>query len=184
MKNSKIKIIISKAIKWIFRIFILTLAIYNMVYVIGHEYNKEFNIKIFGKSAYVVTEKAMEPYLNKNDIIITSKTKECKEDDVIVFYQDGYFKIRRIAKVNDNGVTKTYITKGDNYLYYDVKEISDSNIEGKIVKVLKKSGIVLKILQSKGLMIFNTVILLLIFLYNKKIEQKKRKRRERKNKYI
>ncbi|MGN1301546.1 MAG: signal peptidase I [Clostridia bacterium] len=178
MKNSK-KIICSKIVKYTLRIILILLVLYNLIYVIGHEYDKEFNIKLFGVSAIVVENNSMEPEINKKNVVIVKRTEELVEGDVITFYQDGQLKIRRIVKVNDKGVDETYITKGDNYFYYDEKEIGQSQVEGKVIKVLKASGTIIRMLQSKGLMIFNTIILLLIFLYNKRLQQKRKKRRER-----
>lgn len=177
MKNSN-KIIIRKIIKYILLLSLILLALYNVIYVIGHEYDKEFNIKLFGTSAIIIENDAMKPEINKKNVVIVKQTLELEKGDVIVFFKDEQFKIRRIAKVNDKGGTKTYITKGDAYLYYDEKELEIEQIEGKVEKVLKKSAIIVRILQSKGLMIFNSLILVFIFLYNRRLQQKKEKRRK------
>lgn len=185
MKNlGKIKKIGRKVIKYVFRALLILLVLYNVIYVIGHEYDKTFNIKIFGMSAAVVESDSMKPDINKKDVVIIKKEQNLIEGDVIAFYQQEQLKIRRIARVNEDSKGKTYLTKGDNYFYYDAKEMNHDQVEGKVIKVLKKSGIIVKLFQSKGLVIFNTIILVPILLYNKKLEQRRKKRKRIKDEYV
>ena len=181
MKNIKIRKIISKFIKTIFYLLLVVLALYNVIYVVGHELNNEFYIPICGFGAFVVNDTAMVPELNKNNLIITKKVDEFSKNDMIAFFENECLKLRRIEKVNDNGYKKTYITKGDNYFYIDARELKIEDIEGQIIKTLKHGGTVLRILQSKGFMIFNTIVLVLMFLYNKKLEKRKMRRRKKKD---
>lgn len=177
MTNSKR--IIRRILKNILKAIILLLVIYNIVYVIGKEYNEEFNIKLFGIQSVIITERAMEPELKKNDIAIIKNSKEIKEGDIVAFYKDNTLKIRRIYRVNNID----YITKGDNYLYVDADEISKEQIEGKVINKIRYMRIFLKILQSKGLLIFNTIILVIIFLLNRRVNIKRSKRKNKKVNY-
>lgn len=174
MRDSKIRKIINK----IFVIFLLLILLYNIIFVIGHEINKKFNIKIFGTQAILISGTAMGDKITNKDIIIIKKTDEIKEQDIIAFYENNSIKIRRVTnKKTQNDDTK-YITKGDNYLYNDPKEITNQDIEGKVEKVIKNLAFILKILQSKIFMIFNTAILILVLWRNKKLEDKRKKRKK------
>lgn len=177
MKNSKIKKIIRKIFIYGIRVLLVAIVVYNIVYTIGKEYNTKFNIKICGKQSFIVTEQSMEPELKIDDVIITKKTAEIEIGDIVAFYQNNDLRIRRIQSISNEQNKIRYITKGDNCLYMDFDEITSERIEGKVIKVLKKQGGIYKIIQSKGLMIFNTIFLIVVFLYNLRIKKRKVKRK-------
>lgn len=177
MKSSK-KIICRKIISIITKIILILIVLYNLIFVLAHEYDKEFNFKWFGKSIRIVESDSMEPEIKNKAAVILEQTNNLETGDIITFFQDNKYKTRRIVKVNDNGINKGYITKGDNYFFYDDTEIEDKQIEGKVVKVLKGIGFIIRILRSKGLMIFNGIVLILIIIYNKRLQTKRRNRRK------
>lgn len=175
MQDSKIKRIINK----ILLIILVIIVLYNVIFVIGNEINNKFNIKLFGKQAVILKETSMKEEISNKDIIILKKTREIKENDIIAFYENDTLKIRRVVQIKKDKLKWKYVTKGDNYLYNDPEEITIGKIEGKVVKVIKHFGFVLKILQSKIFMMINTLILILILWRNKKIEDRRKMRRKR-----
>lgn len=178
MRDSKIRKIVNK----IFAIFLMIILLYNMIWVIGHEIDKKFNIKIFGTQAIIIQGTAMKNEITTKDLIIVKEADEIKEQDIIAFYEDETLKIRRVMQVKNNDEKIQYVTKGDNYLYNDPNEIEAQNVIGKVKKVHKRFAFILKVLQSKIFMIFNTIVLILILWRNKKLEDKrKRRRKQREN---
>lgn len=174
MRNSIIKRLIRNLIKYLITSIVILLVTYNLVYVIGSQTNNLFNIKFFGFGCFVISDQSMEPELEKNDLIFIKETSQINKGDIILVKQNNRFKVRRVTKVNIENYEKMYVIKGDNCLYNDPEEVKVNQIEGKIIKKIDSLGILVKIIQSKWLMLFNTLIFVAMFLRNKKIEERKR----------
>lgn len=135
MKSTKIKTISKKIIKYVIVLIFIILGLYNLLYTLGKQYDEKYNIKIFGYQFGVVTGNAMEPEIEHNDIVIYKKEKDeqINEKDIIIIYKNDELVIRRVMLKKTDG---KYITKGDNYLYNDPDELINSDIEGKVYKII------------------------------------------------
>lgn len=180
MKNSKIKIIWNKIIRFTIVTILIILSLYNVIYTIGKEYNEKFNVKIFGFQFGVVTVDAMHPEIKKNDTVIYKQAEEgqLSENDIVVLYRNDRLIVRRIILKKQNGSQISYVTKGDKYLYNDSIEVEVYDIEGKVEKIIPKSGTFFKIIQSKVLTGFITIFLILVFMNNKRKIEKSKYRRQ------
>ena len=82
----------------------------------------------------------------------------------IISYRKGHSVItHRISQVNNNEKgEQTYKTKGDNNNTEDSEEISNEDIEGKVVKIIPKIGKISLVLQNKMIII---IILIILYMY-------------------
>lgn len=180
MKSLKIKTIWNKIIRYTIVIILIIISFYNVIYTIGKEYNEKFNVKIFGFQFGVVTIDAMHPEIKNNDTVIYKEVEDeqLSENDIVVLYRNNKLIVRRIILKKQNGSQINYVTKGDKYIYNDPIEVEVSDIEGKVEKIIPKSGAFFKIIQSKVLTGFITMFLILIFMHNKRRIEKSKYRRK------
>ena len=144
---------------------ILLISIYNnlQVKLFGKDYSD-----FFGYSIFEVQTGSMAPEINPGDWIIVKSAKNIQLKDVVTYKQDGEFITHRVIGTY-NG---TYVTKGDANNSKD-DPIDESQVVGKVVKVLANFGILKKT-------IFNPVVLAAIiitiiifnFVFQKKKEEK------------
>jgi signal peptidase I len=78
-----------------------------------------------------VQGESMLPTLKPNDAVFYIKTEDIEVGDIIIYESDDYREIvHRVIKV-ENG---TYITKGDNNIWYDwTQDVTLDNIKGKMI---------------------------------------------------
>ena len=178
MKSSRIKLR-----NFIIVSIYLLIAIYNSVYVIGHEINSKFNIKINGKQAILVKEKSMEPAIKKNTIITLDKKAKIDKDDIIAFYKNNKIVLRRVMDIDKSGDEVKYLTKGDNNLYADAEKIGNSKIEGKVIANRRFMRVFFLIIRSRALTIFNTLLFIEIIIVIQRIRKREKRRRKLKEQY-
>ena len=141
---------------------ILLISVYNnlQVKVFGKDYSD-----FFGYSVFEVQTGSMSPEINPGDWIIVKTSKNIQLKDVVTYKQDGEFITHRVIGAY-NG---TYVTKGDANNSKD-EPIDESQIVGKVVKILANFGILKKT-------IFNPVVLaaiiITIFICNFVFQKKK-----------
>lgn len=136
----------------------------------------------FGYSMFEVQTGSMSDYINAGDWIILKLTKDVDTKDVITYKQDGNYITHRVVEIY-NG---TYITKGDANNTKD-DPIDQSQIVGKVVKVLGGFGILRKTIFNPAVIIALIITLLLFNLtFKSDVESMKKKKQIRNivNKFI
>lgn len=92
------------------------------------------NIKPFGIEALVVKSNSMSPIFRRKDIIIIQEQKEYKVGDIITYETSkGELVTHRIIEEYENG----FYTKGDNNNTKDKDLITENNILGKVIYIIK-----------------------------------------------
>lgn len=162
-KMNKKEKIINYALNILIGLFsiVLVVSVYNTIQI---RIFKNDCSNFFGYSIFEVQTNSMAEYINSNDWIIVKKTDKIKLDDVVTFKEDNEFITHRVIE-KYNG---TYITKGDANNSKD-DPIDQSQIIGKVVKVLPGFGIIRKTLFNKEVLFVLIVTLLVInMMYKKK----------------
>lgn len=173
MKNLKKKI--AKFFKGLFISIIILIAITNAVYVFRKNFDNTHILNIGKVSFYINKTDAMNPTITKKDLLIIKKSNTYNENDIIIFKKSGEIKTRRIVNNHQNNQKKYFSVKGDCNLYIEPYEVQEEQINGKVIKTIKKMGFLLNIIQSKVLLILNTIFLLLIIYYRIKLTKRIRK---------
>ena len=162
-KMNKKEKIINYALNILIGLFsiVLVVSVYNTIQI---RIFKNDCSNFFGYSVFEVQTNSMAEYINSNDWIIVKKTDKIKLDDVVTFKEDNEFITHRVIE-KYNG---TYITKGDANNSKD-EPIDQSQIIGKVVKVLPGFGIIRKTLFNKEVLFVLIITLLVInMMYKKK----------------
>lgn len=137
-------------------VILLAYNIYNfiMIKVLKHDV-----ATVNGYAMLEVVSGSMKPTINVGDmIIINTKDKNYKENDIITYYDKNHNLItHRIIKINDTEI----VTKGDNNNTED-EAIYSKEIIGKYVTKLANLGIILSSLKSPFTMIMILIIGILI----------------------
>lgn len=147
------KKIISKTIL-ILLVVILTIVCYKK-YIKKEEY-----ISLLGKSFYIVYSGSMKPEIDVGELLVVSRKKEYKENDIITFKRDGKTITHRIIKIGEE-----IITKGDNNNVED-SPIKNENIIGKVIYHSKTLGIIYMVFLKPFILIY-MLILIFISVYEK-----------------
>ena len=141
---------------------ILLITIYNTIQT---KVLKKSYADFFGYSVFEVQTGSMADAINAGDWIIVKKQKNFNLNDVVTYKSDGEFITHRIIE-SYNG---TFVTKGDANNTKD-DPIDESQIVGKVVKILSNFGILKKT-------IFNPIVILVIiiniFIISKLLKTKK-----------
>lgn len=182
MKNLKKKI--SKFFKGLFIAIVVFIAIINAIYVFRKNLDNTHILSIGGVLFYINKTDAMNPTITKSDLLIIKKSEVYGENDLILFKQNGEFKIRKVVNNPQNNHKNYFAVKGDYNLYIEPYEVQEEQIKGKVIKTIKNMGFLLKIIQSKTLLMFNTGILILIIYYRIKLRKRIRKIKNIKNKNL
>ncbi len=125
-----------------------------------------FNISFFGLRIYKVGSGSMEPYLKIDDIIIITKSKNYKINDVITYKNNNkeYITHRIISITNDE-----IITKGDANNTPD-DPITKDDIVGKYIYKFRYFGFIKYIFNQKmsWLLLFVYGLIITIIIPDKK----------------
>ena len=135
----------------VFIVLILIIVAKVKMMVSGKDY-----FELFGYSVFTVATGSMEPVIKQNDVIIVKKEEDYKVNDITTFISDNAFVTHRIISVRGHDI----VTKGDANNAKDAI-IKDSDIIGKVVKIIPNGAIWQKVLTSPLtiVMIFATLIL-------------------------
>ena len=128
---------------------ILLITIYNTIQT---KILKKSYSDFFGYSVFEVQTGSMADAINAGDWIIVKKQKNFNLNDVVTYKLNGEFITHRIIE-SYNG---TFVTKGDANNTKD-DPIDESQIIGRVVKVLSNFGILKKT-------IFNPIVILVIII--------------------
>lgn len=176
---------IGKAIEVIFNIIIFlifVLIIFAGAYIIQTKVQHKDYANIFGYTGFEVITGSMSGTIEVGDVIIVQITKDVEENDIVVYKEENSFITHRIIKMNE----QTIITKGDANNSED-KEISKSQVLGKVVKIIPNVAIWKKVLSTPVVSIsIITTILLFGFAFSyedkkEKTEKEQSKSKEKKN---
>lgn len=163
-------------------IFMFTYSLLNKIFGL---YDTNYILKTKRYSWIIVTDTMMEPCISKNDIAIFEKCyeKDLKNEDIIYFEESNSKKIGRIKNIKvDKNSNALYVTKGEKNYYYNPEEVTIKKIEGKLVKVIPKIGIIFLIATSDAFSIFIIIILICIFIISIINQNKSRKRIKKRRK--
>ena len=150
-------------------IFILSL----MVCIYGHIIPKRYEGRIT-----TMYSPSMNPTIKINESVVYDivDIKTIKENDIVVYYNEGFKVVHRVVKVlkdENNNVKLT--TKGDNNLYNDENYVTKDNFIGiyskkisKISNLFVKNGTKVSIFTFMILTVLNIVIVILNIRYIKK----------------
>ena len=131
---------------------VLSFNLYNFISInILHKDLADIN----GYAILEVVSGSMEPTIKIGDlIIINTKEKDYKKDDIVTFYDvNGSFVTHRIISIND----KVMVTKGDNNNTID-EEISVDNIVGEYVLKINGGGKILSSFKNPFVMVMILLI--------------------------
>ena len=143
-----------------------------------------YNLTLMVKSLVIISE-SMEPNIMPNDAIFVKEVPEedLKVGDVISFKDDGFINTHRIVEIlNENGKIK-YRTKGDNNKRNDRNLVSYVDIEGKYIFKIKGLGTFTEIIKNKVTLIGLLIILIVILIYQIRLNKRKLQRKEKRYKY-
>lgn len=128
--------------------------------------------RVAGYTPLIVKSPSMAPTFNEGDLIIIKAcdSKKLVEGDVITFHtiinNEYALNTHRIISIVDNGVARSYTTKGDNNAMADTHVISDGDIVGKYVTKLPGMGRFMTFLSgSTGFLLVIVLPMLLFFIY-------------------
>lgn len=128
--------------------------------------------RVAGYTPLIVKSPSMAPTFNEGDLIIIKAcdVKKLVEGDVITFHtiinNEFALNTHRIINIVDNGVARSYTTKGDNNAMADTHMISDGDIVGKYVTRLPAMGKFMAFLSgSTGFLLVIVLPMLLFFIY-------------------
>lgn len=150
---------VKKILFTIVTVILVILLAYNIYNFIIIKVLKHDVATINGYTMLEVVSGSMKPTINVGDmIIINTKDKNYKENDIITYYDKNHNLItHRIIKINDTEI----VTKGDNNNTED-EAIYSKEIIGKYVTKIANLGIILSSLKSPFTMIMILIIGILI----------------------
>lgn len=174
-----LKKIIIKIISTTFLSTIIIIVILNTTYSLGKVLSSTYILKLGNLMFYQDKTSAMEPNIKKQDLLVVKKQEIYNVNDIIVYTQNGENKVRRITRNTGNNIEDNYIAKGDENFYNEPYEIQKDQIKGKVEKVVKNFAFVLNLIQSKILLIINTILLSIIAYYRIKAKIRINKKRKK-----
>ena len=132
--------------------------------------------------AYLISTESMEPEIKKGDAIIIKKVDEdqLRVNDIITFKTDEEVITHRIVQINDDGMEKTYVTKGDNNNVEDPEVLTYEEIEGKQIIEIPGLGKIIAGLKNGIVIILVVLIGLIMYLNRIEMKEKSEARREKK----
>lgn len=140
---------------------VLVVSIYNTIQI---KIFKNSYSNFFGYSVFEVQTNSMSDYINSNDWIIVKITNKIKLKDVVTYEENGEYITHRVIEKYKG----TYVTQGDANSAKD-EPIDQSQIIGKVVKVLPNFGVLRKTLFNKEVLFVLIITLLVInMMYKKK----------------
>lgn len=163
-----------------FLILFFILILYNLFLLLFSAKTDKQAKYIFGFRAYIITTDSMKPNLNLGDIVIIKKVnnEELNVNDIITYRLSINTErvTHRIIEKSDD----IYITKGDNNKLEDKSIVKYENIEGIVIIKIPFIGKIFLNTETLFYAIFLTILLLTVYLYNRRLIHKRKLRREKK----
>ena len=175
--TSRVKIALKKLLY-----IVLIIMLYNIFLITKSSLSQSGAKEVFGYRAYVIITDSMKPALRMGDVMITTKVPEdkIKAGNIITFDIDDKNISHRIVSIKENDGKKEYVTKGDNNNTLDTYEVTYNDIQGVKVLVIPYLGSIVMLLGNKVYIVLLALLVLLIFLRMRRIESKRKIRREKK----
>jgi len=178
IKNRKITASsIAKVVKLISFIVVI-IFVYNLLLLLLSATSNSVASNVMGYESYIISTDSMEPTISVGDVVVVKKVRErtIKENDIITFHNGVEIVTHRIiGKSGDE-----FITKGDNNNVQDFRTVKYEDIIGKKVIIIPYMGSIIKSLSNVIYIGFICIILLTVYLYNRRIYNKKSMRRRKK----
>lgn len=124
--------------------FVVALYHFASIKVMGSPYTN-----FFGYTYFNIKTGSMEDTISIDDYVFVKITNNVKEDDIISFVSDGTVVTHRIIEITNED---KIITKGDANNTPD-EEIDREQVIGKVVKIGKGYGVVLKVITDAKIVI-------------------------------
>lgn len=154
--------IVNKVLSYfLFVIIGLCLYLFFSLNILSKNYANFFSYTVFQ-----IGSNSMSPTITTNDLIIVKITKKIDVDDVITFEDGNVLVTHRVISKTGNG----FITKGDANNERD-KQITSSQVVGKVVKILPNMGVWFKVITTPKIIImicFTLFMFSLAFSYTGK----------------
>ena len=145
-------------------ICIAFMVFYNLCYFFSGLEETDYLLKTKEYVWVMSKDDMMSPYIEENDVIIFKdcKDEDLKKGDIVYIKESNTKKIAKIENIKtDNLGTNYYTTKGEKNYYYNQKDVTIKDIEGKFDKKVNFIGNILKFAKSK---VFSVIIVLVIIL--------------------
>lgn len=157
-----------KVFKKILKNIVLIILIIILIYVMYSKYvKKDELISLFGNSILVVVTGSMKPVIEPEELIIISKEKEYKTNDIVTYKdEDGDYITHRIEEIYGN----TFITRGDSNNMRD-NPCNIESIKGKVIFHSKILGFFILYLLKPIIFIYLIIIFLIELFKILKIPQ-------------
>ena len=165
-------------------ICIAFMVFYNLYYFFSGLEGTDYLLKTKDYVWVVSKDDMMSPYIEENDVIVfrDCKDEDLKKGDIVYIKESNAKKIAKIENIKtDNLGTNYYTTKGEKNYYYNQKDVTIKNIEGKFDKKVNNFiGNILKFAKSKIFSIIIVFVIISVFVimernYKKSIARKKKR---------
>lgn len=151
-------------IKKILKIAMIILFLFTIIaiYNLGYKtlYKTDFAY-LFGYTSFKVNQSNYSPEIKSNNVIVLKKNSNYSENDIVVFYDKGDYKIANILD-SENRIYKA-VDKLENEYYID-----SDNIIGKYIINLLYIGTIYKIFTSPLIFIFLGILVGIYFFVSLK----------------
>ena len=174
-KKNLIKRILVKLIY----ILVLPIIIWNLAIIIQTLQNPNETPSVFGIKIFCIISGSMEPNISINDLLIIKEVSqnEINSKDIISFTVNGETITHRIENIStDESGDLVYTTKGDANNIEDADTIKFEDIEGKYIGKIPKIGKIILALKSKTTLGIVLLVLILLYIFEQKSNEKKIKR--------
>lgn len=180
LKNARKKEVLSK----ILYVILIFCIISNIVLVLNSVIKKIDYFNLMGISLIPMESKSMEKEIPKNSLVVTKS--EVKENNTkkgievnnnIAYIVNGKLRINKVVSIETIDGETIYRTKSNANYNMDVEKITENMIIGKVINVIPVLGILFKILQSKITTVIIVFLLIIYYLYNKRVYKNKVKRK-------
>ena len=139
---------------------LMMLSVFLILNIISQKSDKVYNI--IGFRTYTVLSGSMEPNIDPGDLVVTIKSNNFKEGDIITFNNKNQVITHRIEEIRDT----EFITKGDNNNSVDSDIVVKNNIIGKVVLTIPKVGYIFKFLSQSWVIAVELILLGFIIIFN------------------
>ena len=153
-------------LKKILSVFKLILIVFLIVFIIcfgsivyQKKVLKSSMPNLFGYAGGTIVSGSMEPNIKIGDYVIVSVNGGYDVGDVVMFKRGNSYIAHRVIEVFDDGI----ITKGDANDTED-KKISNDDVVGPVIKVIKGLGNFLTFLAKYKYLFFVIIVLVIILL--------------------
>ena len=174
-RHSKIR----KIIITIVYILLIPMLTYNISLIIQSIVKPNETPSFFGIKMYVIISGSMKPELEIGDVVIVKDVdaKELKEGDIISFRKGQTVVTHRITQVIEDENGKQFRTKGDNNNTEDIENITEKEIEGKVIKNVSSIGNLVLVLNDKTWIISIVIFYYIYLLHDQSVQKRKTIRR-------